>query len=100
MPRVEYRRRSPYADTQQTSWYLRRLNLRRIPASGTDRAMSVSSKYVERPDLLSFDLYGTTDYWWIFAVRNPNIIQDPIFDLQAGVEIFVPTRDRLNDLLG
>lgn len=100
MPRVEYRQRSPYAETSQTSWYLRQLNLRRIPADGTDRAITVKSKYVERPDLLSFDLYGTTDYWWIFAVRNPNTIQDPIFDLQAGTEIFVPTRDRLTDILG
>ena len=100
MPRIEYRPRSPYADTTQTSWYLRQLNLRRIPADGTDRAISIASKYSERPDLLSFDLYGTTDFWWIFGVRNPNVIEDPIFDLQAGVEIFVPTRDRLNELLG
>lgn len=100
MARQEYRASSPWAKTPQTSWYLGRLNLRRIPADGTDRAISVDSKYVERPDLLSYDLYGTTDYWWIFAVRNPNVIEDPIFDLQAGIEIFVPTVNRLTSILG
>jgi hypothetical protein len=100
MARQEYRRRSPYAETGQTSWYLQRLNYRDVPADGTDMPMSVETKYVERPDLLSYDLYGTTDFWWIFAVRNPNVIEDPIFDLQAGVEIYVPTRVRIQELLG
>jgi hypothetical protein len=33
-------------------------------------------------------------------VRNMNVIEDPIFDLQSGIEIFVPTRDRVRELLG
>jgi hypothetical protein len=100
MAKLEYRERSPYAKTPQTNWYLDRLRFRDIPPDGTDRAITVQARYTERPDLLSYDLYGTTDFWWIFAVRNMNVIEDPIFDLQSGIEIFVPTRDRVRELLG
>jgi hypothetical protein len=34
---------------------------------------------VKRIDQISYDLYGTTDYWWIIAILNDII--DIIFDL-------------------
>jgi hypothetical protein len=41
-----------------------------------------------RPDLLSFNIYGTTSYWWILSKYNDII--NPIYELQAGLIIKVP----------
>ena len=30
--------------------------------------------YIQRPDLLSINLYGKQDYWWIIAKVNPEIM--------------------------
>jgi len=43
-----------------------------------------------RPDLLAFEKYGSSRYWWLFAMRNKNIITDPIQDFRAGVTIRIP----------
>ena len=40
-------------------------------------------------DLLAFDMYGDKDLWWVFAQRNLEKLKDPIFDFEAGTEIFV-----------
>jgi len=53
-----------------------------------------------RPDLLAADLYGDANLWWVFAVRNPNIIQDPVFDFTAGTIIYVPSMVTLTTALG
>jgi hypothetical protein len=36
----------------------------------------------------------------VFAMRNPNIIKDPIFDFKAGRTIFIPKSDNLMTALG
>ena len=41
-----------------------------------------------RADLLSYRIYGTSDYWWVICVAN-NII-DPFEQLKAGRQIRVP----------
>jgi len=28
--------------------------------------------------------------WWVFALRNPDVIKDPIRDFKTGVVIIVP----------
>lgn len=95
---VNYRSTSPYVNTNQFSWYLDILEFRAIPADGTDKIMRIEAKYNKRPDLLSFDEYGTTDYWWVFMIRNPDIIADPINDLLSGIDICVPTLTRLQEI--
>ena len=95
---VQYRPSSPYFRTKQTSWYLDQMEPRQIPPDDSDELIVVGSKHEYRPDMLSYDLYGTPDYWWIFMVRNMNLIRDPIFDLKAGMHIMVPTRNRLSRL--
>lgn len=100
MSQVDYKASSPYADTQQTSWFLSNLTYRQIPRDGTDKLKVLENKYENRPDLLSYDLYGTPNFWWIFMIVNPNQIKDPIYDMTAGMAIYVPTRDRLISVLG
>lgn len=94
----KYKSTSPYAKTPQTSWYLGILNRREINRDGTDREWTIQSKHHQRPDLLSFELYGTPDYWWVFMELNPNAIKDPIYDFNAGMIIYIPTRDRLENI--
>jgi hypothetical protein len=65
------------------------------PFRDTDQIITLGTKYVNRPDLLSFDLYGTSGYWWIFSVRNPDQIKDPIYDMQAGMTIYAPSKNDL-----
>jgi hypothetical protein len=100
MTRINYPASSPYALTPQTSWYISNYVARRIPASGDDTIMTLSKKYEYRPDTLSYDLYGTPAYWWIFSVRNRDIIQDPVWDLVAGTVITVPSLANLKKSLG
>jgi len=98
-----YNTSSPYFETRQKNdliQYLDFMEYRDIPADDSDQALSVSSKFNQRPDLLSNDLYGTPDLWWIFIVRNPDQMVDPIYDLVAGLEIYVPTKQRAFGLLG
>jgi hypothetical protein len=95
-----YKKSSPWATTDQASWYLGTMNYRAIPRANTDQFIVVQGKYDKRPDLLSYDLYGKPDYWWTFMVLNPDVIKDPIFDFTAGIQIYTATRDRLSDALG
>lgn len=41
-----------------------------------------------RPDLISYDVYGTSTYWWLICTAN-NII-DPFEQLKAGKTIKLP----------
>lgn len=40
------------------------------------------------PDLLSYAEYGTHEFWWVICYLNK--IQDPLNELQAGMEIAIP----------
>lgn len=42
----------------------------------------------KRPDLLSYNLYGTTQYWWILMLYN-NILS--VNDLVPGIKIKKPS---------
>lgn len=95
-----YNSKSPYHKTPLQEFYLGVYVDRPIPASHDDILIEIETKYIHRPDILSFDLYGTSKYWWIFMRRNRDTISDPIFDMVAGIEIFVPTKTRLMSLVG
>lgn len=95
-----YPRSSPYASTPQTSFAIGIYRHRPIPSHIDDREITISSKYVNRPDLLSYDLYGSPEYWWIFAVRNPNIIRDSIWDLVLDTKVMVPSDEYLRRVIG
>jgi hypothetical protein len=101
MSKVTFPSTSPYYDTPQTSWYTGPIVWRAIPADPSDSIItSLDKKYEHRPDMLSYDLYGTIGYWWIFLVRNINVIRDPIWDMVPGIQIYVPTLARLQTLIG
>jgi len=52
---------------------------------------------VKRLDQISYELYGTTEHWWIIALMND--IQDIIFDLPISTEILhLIAKDYIVDL--
>ena len=97
---VSYSKRSLYYSTPQTSWALGYYVPRPIPLDTTDTWVQLSPRHQYRLTALSYDLYGTPAYWWIFAVMNPDVIKDSVRDAQPGVVIRVPTLARLQQVIG
>jgi hypothetical protein len=95
-----YSKTSPYYATEITGGYLDVLTLRSFPNQKDDILFTVTNQYENRPDLLAYDLYEDVNLWWVFAVRNRNILKDPTFDLVAGIEIYLPKLQTLRDSLG
>ena len=73
---------------------------REIPKLVDDLSMTINETYNLRPDLLAFDLYGDSNLWWVFAMRNPNQLPDPLFDFVTGVTIYLPQKSTLETVLG
>lgn len=81
---------SQYLLTPTKDWYLDITIFRSVPKSDYDKIIKISPAHDLRPDLLSQSEYGTPKLWWVFAMRNPDLIVDPINDFVAGLEIYVP----------
>ncbi len=97
---AQYSRTSPYYNTERFGNYLDVYKNRSIPAMVSDILYQIDDVYNYRPDLLAFDLYGTPSLWWVFAVRNPNVIKDPVFDFRTGAVIYVPKKETIDSALG
>ncbi len=97
---VKYSASSPYAITPQTSWFIGQYKHRNIPSHTEDRDFEITAKYNLRPDLASYELYKDPSYWWIFGVRNPNDIRDPIWDFTTGKTIIIPSMNYLRSVIG
>ena len=97
---VEYRQDSPYAQTRMQGTYLDIYEPRPIPSYADDVLFTINATYQFRPDLLAYDLYSNQNLWWVFAVRNPNAIEDPIWDFRVGKKIYIPKQATLSKALG
>jgi hypothetical protein len=95
-----YTKTSPYYNTSIVNNYLDVINFRDIPKERDDILFQVTATYEHRPDLLAYDLYKDHKLWWVFAVRNRSVIKDPVFDLVAGVKIYLPKETTLQRVLG
>jgi len=87
---ADYKSSSPYSKTRMVGDYLDLMTTRSVAYDGTDETYIVESKYNMRPDLLAYDRYGSSRYWWLFAMRNKDIIIDPIQDFKTGITIRIP----------
>lgn len=98
---AKYLSYSPWAKTNIINdQYLDVLRIRAVPAEADDVKYTIQEQYTHRPDLLAHDFYGNHKLWWVFAQRNLNVLNDPIFDFEAGVEIYLPKVDTLKKFLG
>jgi hypothetical protein len=97
---VTYNKTSPYYNTEVVNNYLDVINFRDIPRERDDILFEVTATYEHRPDLLAYDLYSDSKLWWVFAVRNKSVIKDPVFDLVAGIKIYLPKASTIQRVLG
>ena len=93
---ANYSNTSPYFGTTEFSDSLDILNPRTLTAELDDQRYKIERTYAYRPDLLAYDLYGTPRLWWVFAQRNPNEIEDPIYDFKPGVTIQLPKPENIS----
>lgn len=92
---VTYPSTSVYSKTPFFGNFLDVAKLPSIPKLKDDVLFTVNGTYQFRPDLLAYDLYGDVSYWWVFALRNPNQIQDPVFSMRTGLQIFLPKKETI-----
>lgn len=74
-------------------------NLPIIPKNENDISYRIDSGYNNRPDLLAYELYENSHLWWVFSLRNPDILRDPIRDFRTGVIIRIPERGIIEGIL-
>jgi len=97
---AQYSKHSPYFATQTFGTFLDVMTMRNIPKDSLDVEFEINSTYQYRPDLLASDLYGNSGLWWVFSVRNPDVLKDAIFDFYPGQKIYIPNKDNLIAALG
>lgn len=89
---------SPYYLTNIKDYYLDILDKPEIPKNPDDKYYTIELKYQYRPDKLAKDLYGDSGYWYVFILRNMDVLEDPIFDFTEGKEIRLPSKRAIRGL--
>lgn len=89
--RNDLRQTSRYRRTPITEFYMDIWVAPTVTESPNDSLFEIDPRYNKRPDLLAYDLYGTVDYWWVFAMRNKDTLVDPINDFLTGTIIYIPS---------
>jgi hypothetical protein len=97
-----YKQSSAYYNTPtfDNNKFLDLLEYRPIPKEPDDILTAIPQNYDLRPDLFAHDLYGDSHLWWVFAVRNPNTLIDPLWNFTAGTPIYLPKKSTLLKALG
>ena len=95
-----YSKNSPYYTTPQYGTFLDLLEKRPIPFRKDDTIYVIERAYQYRPDLLAYDLYGSPRLRWVCVQRNPDQLEDPIYDFKPGVTIQLPKKETLLKDLG
>lgn len=86
------------ASTLSNGQFLGTNNLPKIRPSLSDELYEIGHRYDERPDLLAHDLYGDSNLWWVFSLRNPDLLKDPIRDFKSGLGIIIPSVEQVKSL--
>ena len=95
-----YATTSPYYNTPKWGNFLDVWNGKTIAPDASDARYQIDSAYNLRPDLLAYDMYNDSTLWWVFAIRNPDVITNPLLSFRTGVIIYVPTMTILKTALG
>lgn len=95
-----YSTTSPYYGTQQWGQFLDVWAGKTIAPAVDDALYQIDPVYNLRPDLLAHDLYKDSNLWWVFAVRNPNTLTDPLLKFRTGVIIYVPSVTTIRSIVG
>jgi hypothetical protein len=95
-----YSKSSPYYGTGNWGQFLDVWAGKAVPPDATDALYEIDKIYENRPDMLAYDLYQDNQLWWVFAVRNPDVIRDPVLSFSAGKVIYVPTKAVVQKAIG
>jgi hypothetical protein len=95
-----YSTTSPYYKTPNWGQFLDLWNSISIPNDVSDALYQIDPPYNLRPDLLAYDMYQDSNLWWVFAVRNPDVLKDPVFSFRSPTIIYVPTKAVVHKALG
>ena len=95
-----YSKSSPYINTPMWGPFLDTWHGKTIPTGLDDAIYQIDPIYNLRPDLLAHDLYKDVGLWWVFAVRNPDVLLDPLMSFRTGTIIYVPSSKTLQTALG
>lgn len=77
-----------YANTNIKDFYLDIANLptaESLLQGKVPEFITIAPKFQYRLDLLSYDLYGSSAYWWVILLLNRNQLKDPVRDLKTGM---------------
>lgn len=88
-----HKKTSHYTKTAIKDFYLDLWEPVDVPETSNDTKYVIESKYHKRPDSLSYDLYGSSRLWWVFAMRNKNTLIDPVDDFTSGTTIYIPSKE-------
>jgi hypothetical protein len=89
-----------YSNTNDRDFYLDLWIDPGLGFSPSDPKKSIPVEYDLRPDLMANKEYGSSRFWWVFALRNKDILIDPVEDFKAGTEIHVPNMRALSSIGG
>ena len=53
----------------------------------------------DRLDLIANQFYNDVDLWWVIATANPDVIRRDSFNLKPGLQIRIPSPDRITNIL-
>tara|TARA_B100000809_G_scaffold264804_1_gene321691 strand:- start:1420 stop:1725 length:306 start_codon:yes stop_codon:yes gene_type:complete len=96
----QYSGDSFYANTKTVDFYLGAWNDDINLSTIGDTTVEIHSKYNLRPDLMAFDMYGSPNYWWVFALKNKDKLIDPVEDFKTGVVLTIPSKNGIRSLIG
>jgi hypothetical protein len=98
---ISYSSNSPYSRTALfDNKFLDILEYKPLPSEADDIYKQITATYHRRPDLMSYDLYGRVDFWYVFMLRNRDLIQDPIWDFTEDKKIYIPKLSTILSALG
>jgi len=96
MAQVAYNTKSYLYKTGFNKFYLDVASLPKL-SDVTGTYIEVPAECENRPDLLSYQQYGTSRLWWVISLANADLLRDPIWDLKSGMRIFVPNKNLLQE---
>jgi hypothetical protein len=95
-----YSKTSLYSGTGLWGTFLDLWAGKTINPDPSDALYQIDTLYNRRPDLLAYDLYGDANLWWVFTLRNPDILKDPLFDFVSPRVIYLPNKEVVRISLG
>ena len=72
-------------------------DIRRFIPATAFRSYQVRSDETGSPDMISYRVYGTHDYWWVICIING--VTDPFSQFPAGTVLQLPSRFSIEQYL-